>query len=62
MVLAGISALALIVAVVVTIIGDGFNTGLFVTAAAFGLGTYFNWKHDRNTGNQSKTSPWGADS
>jgi len=52
MILAGIASLALVVGVIASIVGDGPNTGLLVTSAAFGVGTYFNWKHDRDTGDQ----------
>lgn len=56
MILAGIALLALVAAVITSIVGNGTKSGLFITSGAFAIGTYFNWKHDRNTTGQSTTA------
>jgi len=53
MILAGIAVLALVAAVIASIVGNGTNTGLFITSGAFAIGTYFNWQYDRNTNDRS---------
>jgi len=52
LILAGITVVVLVVAIVASAVGNGTDTGLFVTAAAFAVGTFFNWRYDRNNGDR----------